>query len=35
VAWGARRLHLGLGGATFLSVLGLFLFVAYVVEPTP
>jgi transglutaminase-like putative cysteine protease len=33
LAWGARRLRLGLGGATFLSVLGLIFFAAWVVEP--
>jgi transglutaminase-like putative cysteine protease len=33
LAWGARRMRLSLGGAAALSALGLFLFVAYVVEP--
>ena len=33
LAWAARRMRLGLGGATFLSALGLFLFLAYVIEP--
>jgi transglutaminase-like putative cysteine protease len=33
LAWGARRMRLSLGGAVFLSVVGLFLFVAYAVEP--
>ena len=33
LAWATRRLHVGLGGAAFLSALGLFVFVAYVVEP--
>jgi len=32
LAWGARRMRIGLGGAAFLSALGLLLFVAYVVE---
>ncbi len=33
LAWGARRMRLSLGGAAVLSAVGLFLFVAYVVEP--
>jgi len=34
LAWAGRRMRLGLGGATFLSVIGLFVFLAYVVEPS-
>jgi transglutaminase-like putative cysteine protease len=33
LAWGARRMRIGVGGAAFLSAIGLLLFVAYVVEP--
>ncbi|TMK89242.1 MAG: transglutaminase domain-containing protein [Actinobacteria bacterium] len=33
LAWGARRMRLGLGGATLLSAAGLFLFLAWAVEP--
>jgi transglutaminase-like putative cysteine protease len=33
LAWGARRMRMGLGAATLLSAVGLFLFIAYAVEP--
>jgi transglutaminase-like putative cysteine protease len=33
LAWSCRRLRVGLGAATFLSAVGLFLFVAWIVEP--
>ncbi|MBV8236708.1 MAG: transglutaminase domain-containing protein [Acidimicrobiia bacterium] len=33
LAWAARRMRLGLGGATLLSAVGLLLFVAWAVEP--
>src|SRR5207248_169906 len=33
LAWGDRRMRLGLGGAPLLSAAGLFLFLAWAVEP--